>query len=283
MTITALNPLTPEPRRWSIGLPCPLSIGIATFGLAVGAVNVPFNSSVSSQQTLIREAFAEEVPIGKRDAEHLQDGSGDAEKNVRDIGRLIESLASTNEAPLQRGKGGDLRLEYPAGYDKNAEEVVKAAGDKLIRYGTAAFELLLEHFKDKRFSYVNETSGGFKTDSVGDACRSIIKCQLEVYQKITIYPGAVPSYFLDVLYKDKKPDEWWESRRKMSLYEIQTETVDWAISEQKRILRAGKYRGENIDTEKLAEIITRNESTLETLRRSKTPIAAKRTFPTRLK
>ncbi len=264
-------------------LPRPQWFALATVGLALGTVNLPFHISDSSQHSLIRNVFADEVSSSKRGSRDLRDGSPATAKQVREIEELIDALASKNKAPVQRGKGGHLRLEYSTDYDKSADEAVEAAGDKLIGYGTAAFPMLFEHFEDQRFSHVTETSGGDTTAPVGSACRSIIECQLEVYRKIGIYPRMVPSYFWDVVDKDEKPDEWWKSHKMMSLQEIQIEGVEWAISQQKGILRAGNYRGDNFNKERLAEIITRNESTLEMLRKTKKPIAAKRTFPRILK
>jgi hypothetical protein len=131
----------------------------------------------------------------------------------------------------------------------------------------------------RRYTAVAAVSGA----TVGNACRSIIACQLEVYERIDIYPGAVPSYFRYVVSKDKKPDEWWKSHEKLSLYEMQIEAVEWAISEQKEIAQAGKYRGEEVDTKEFAVVIARNEKMLERLRTTQKPIVAKRRFPTHLK
>lgn len=72
-------------------------------------------------------------------------GSPDAETALQEIGRLIDALASKNKAPIQRGRKGDLELEYPEDYDEKADELVNSAGDKLIARGTVAFPLLIEH------------------------------------------------------------------------------------------------------------------------------------------
>ncbi|HEY3968734.1 MAG TPA: hypothetical protein VGM05_29570 [Planctomycetaceae bacterium] len=241
-----------ESRRFAIRLPRPLCVGLAIlFVLAVGAVGLRTRAT--------------------------------ADEQADEIERLIDALASTNKAPKQRGQDGGLGLDYPPEYDKNAEVVVKHAGDKLIAHGATAFPALFEHLDDRRFSHVDEGANGFATAAVGAACGSIIACQLEIYEKINIYPGAFPSYYRYVVHKDEKPDEWCKSHTEMSLYEMQTEAVEWAISEQKEISHVGKYRGEKVDTKKLAEIIARNERTLERLRETRKPIVAKRAFPTRLK
>ncbi|MBS0264086.1 MAG: hypothetical protein JSS02_19275, partial [Planctomycetes bacterium] len=128
----------------------------------------------------------------------------DAETESTEIRRLIDDLASKNSEPVQRGSSGDRRLAFPGDYDKHADEVVKSAGDKLISYGTAAFPMLIEHFQDERFSHVIDTPAGEMTAPVSRACRSIIECQLEVYEKAgsdDTYPW-MPPYFEDVVEKD---------------------------------------------------------------------------------
>ena len=124
--------------------------------------------------------------------------SPEKDEQHRQIKRLIDALASTNPVPKQLGKGGDLELFYAPEYSQKAQEAVYRAGDKLISRGAIAFPLLFEHFDDKRFSYVTDTPGGEMTCPVGDACQHVVACQLEVYEKIGIYPRMVPDYFWDV-------------------------------------------------------------------------------------
>jgi hypothetical protein len=133
----------------------------------VGAIGLPFDSSPFVPHTRINDVFGEEVPSNKRGSRDLWDSSPATAKELLEIEQLIDALASKNKTPVQRGKGGDLRLEYSTDYDKSADEVVKAAGDMLIKRGTTAFPMLFEHFEDQRFSHVTETSGGDTTAPVG--------------------------------------------------------------------------------------------------------------------
>src|SRR5262249_54483596 len=115
------NPVTPH--SFSPRLSLRLWFGVLPTGLLL--------------QLPVRAGCGEEGPNGNSDAVAGRDDSAGTKKQAREIKRLIDALASRNKAPVQRGKGGDLRLEYPDDYDQQADEVVKSAGDKLIAHGAA--------------------------------------------------------------------------------------------------------------------------------------------------
>ena len=78
---------------------------------------------------------------------------------------LVEALASKNIAPGL----GDL----PKNYDKNAQVVVYLAVQQLLAEGSAAFDILIEHFNDKRYAYTDQCPDGNYDRTVGDVCRMI--------------------------------------------------------------------------------------------------------------
>src|SRR5690349_21490080 len=113
------------PDSFSPRLPRPLWFGIVVMWVILGSFR--FQSLLSCRQSAVREAYGEEAPNVKLSPVARRDDSAGAEKQAREIERLIDGLASRNKVPIQRGKGGDLRLEYPDDYDEQADEVVKSA------------------------------------------------------------------------------------------------------------------------------------------------------------
>ncbi len=77
---------------------------------------------------------------------------------------IVELLASKNAAPRMGSDG------FPPSYDRNAQVVVYLASQQLLNEGSAAFDILIEHLNDKRYSYTQAEPDSDYNRTVGDVC-----------------------------------------------------------------------------------------------------------------
>ena len=97
--------------------------------------------------------------------------------------------------------------------------------------------ILMNHIKDKRFSYVYEEgiSGVYETANVGTACRRIVEEHVEVYRGLvtkTDEEGRSKSlWFIED--GCGGIEKWWKSRKGRTLAELQREGIEWALKQRK--------------------------------------------------
>jgi hypothetical protein len=149
-----------------------------------------------------------------------------------DIPNLVEALASINAPPKD---GPDA--EYPAGFDHSAQRFVRAARQKLIRKGVAAFPELVKHGSDTRYSYTEVYAVEINL-SVGKVCEEIIEEQIRP-RSSTQYrsrKGADGRWHNQPFYFDTQGGvaKWWAMHANMNLREMRIEATQWWIDEEEK-------------------------------------------------
>src|SRR5262245_35286381 len=89
----------------------------------------------------------------------------------REIKDLIARLVSPNPEPTLRGDG----WRVPKGYDRDKQQKVLDAFEKLRKVGPIAFPLLIRGLEDERYCLTACDSGVASINlSVGEVCRCIV-------------------------------------------------------------------------------------------------------------
>jgi len=151
-----------------------------------------------------------------------------------EIKELIAQLVSPNPEPKLRGDG----WREPKGYDRDKQQKVIAAYEKLRKIGPKAFPFLIERFEDKRYCLTASDSGVASMNvSVGHACRAIIDDQVQPYGFWPRQSGDPrgkplrPSKHWELISR-KEARKWWEKNKEKTLYQLQLENLDWVIAEE---------------------------------------------------
>ncbi len=188
---------------------------------------------------------------------------------------LVELLASKNPAPKRRE--GEIRV--PENYDRNAQVIVFLAIQQLLVEGADAFEVLLAHQEDERYSFSFHGVQGDGNLSVAGACHWIVKQSVECYASEIHYLTRDQDFVY--LFRDGEADsnlsEWWKKNRARPLWELQIEaidqqirfmrTVDWKTARDP-FLDGGKLDQEDFEThrkENLA-ILLRLKNSIEAMK-----------------
>jgi hypothetical protein len=103
-------------------------------------------------------------------------GEQDHQESQKRIAYLIEMLASKNAAPPILGdasEGDDQVVGFPENYDKSLQVPVYLATQQLLAEGEVAFDQLLAHLEDKRYSFSVNSLNDYNND-VSDACEEIL-------------------------------------------------------------------------------------------------------------
>lgn len=147
-----------------------------------------------------------------------------------DVEQLIEMLASPNEMPTwPGGDTSDGPPDYPGDYDKAAQTRVLSARDALVAKGTTAFELLIKHTDDYRYSYTEQRGKAFWVNvHVAHVCREIIAVQVEVFRPFIRPSGPTDPRRFWVPGGRVALEQWWDSHKHQGLCAIQIEAVKWA-------------------------------------------------------
>lgn len=188
------------------------------------------------------------------------------------IDALIEELASPND-PKSLIRTSRY-LTFPPDWNHKAQRQVSQAARSLVNKGRSAFPQMVARAGDNRFSFVSTSgNGAMSSRSVGYACGTILEVQLDVFETT----GVRPSYFWTVVEGEGKGDvnraKWWEERKDKSLFELQIESVEWAIEQHTQLRK--DWRKKNVDKDdlkQLTEVIAANKKTLSKLQSTKQPI-----------
>ncbi len=137
----------------------------------------------------------------------------------------IEELA--NEQPARRFETPDDRLTKT---ERASLEKVENAYRQLTEHFLLALPSLIEHLDDDRYSFPTEhpTSGVFQNQSVGQACRSIVQ------RKVLIRNPTFIDHREIAVWIEMPIDSTWYNRvSKMSLFEMQIDSLDWLLKQPK--------------------------------------------------
>ncbi len=142
---------------------------------------------------------------------------------------LVGYLASKNSSPAT----GDGRLytgaEPPASYSTREQAVVFLAIQQLFQEREAGCDVLVEHLKDKRYSYCYDAPSGIYDRSVGAVCFDIVRLNIYCYQDLGVlrhFTGG--QNFLHEM-GGKELSTWWKEHRKEGLLKIQLRMIDHQI------------------------------------------------------
>ena len=130
--------------------------------------------------------------------------------------------------------------------------LVRDAYRMLAKHFVVVLPQLVDHLADKRYSFPREhpSSGFYENQSVGDACQAIIDAKLLPRNPIMMSLGDKAVWHnLPVTRK------WFERVRKMSLFEMQIDSLDWLLRQpppsgvdntewQTRLTEVRKFRDE---------------------------------------
>ena len=135
----------------------------------------------------------------------------------------IEQLANLSPGREHNGDVGQDRLTDKEQMDL---ELVEQAYRKLTKHFLATLPQLVEHIGDKRYSFPREhpSSGFYENQSVGDACQSIIDGKLLLRNPMILNRGDKAVWRKLPVDKD-----WLQRVRKMSLFEMQLDSLDWLL------------------------------------------------------
>jgi hypothetical protein len=142
------------------------------------------------------------------------------------VGLLIELLASKNDAPEARR--GAIRV--PKQYDKGAQVLVYLASQQLLAEGADAFDGLIAHFDDERYSFSYHGISGDGNMRVGGVCRWIMRQTVECYiSEINLITRDQDWVYLFRDGEDANLAEWWKKNRNRPLQELQLDAIEHAI------------------------------------------------------
>jgi hypothetical protein len=135
-------------------------------------------------------------------------------------------LTSKNPAPTKKKI---TEWVPPKGYDTKAQAAVYLAIQGLLTDGSTAFDTLLAHFNDERYSFSVEGDQEVHNVSVGEVCRVIMvrTIQCADYEIEILTPDQLDIY----IGRTAKGDlaKWWKANKHRPFWEIQVEALDDAI------------------------------------------------------
>jgi hypothetical protein len=143
---------------------------------------------------------------------------------------LVELLASKNTV------SETSRHTWPDGYDRNAQVVVYLAIQQLLAEGATGFDMLLEHFNDKRYCYTEAYPDDDCNITVGSACSSIMVRCIKCYN-YQIHVITNEQFGLEPDFRKQDLATWWKHNRYRPLWKIQVEAIDQAIALMERVRR----------------------------------------------
>ncbi len=176
------------------------------------------------------------------------------------ISLLVSQLHSMNPPPHIDRTGKPIAI-FPSGYDWHDQKRVLSAWKQLHERAHEALPELIASCHDDSYCVTFETpSGAWKNMTVGECCRYIVKCNVNLYKRPYLRDGITDDLIsaVDITQEHKKAglldvDVWWVSRRDKSLYELQLESVRWARRRLKE--REASSTEDSIDVKRRQEII----------------------------
>jgi len=151
---------------------------------------------------------------------------------------LIEMLASKNPAPVIKRKPiepfdvwAQDTIEFSLKHDTALQVTVYLALQQLLAEGDAAFDQLLAHTNDKRYSFTVEryAPGPFHTRynySVSDACELIVECNVRPFEPELHFLTKGQNRLYPTRDWDPPWAEWWKKNKHRGLASVQIEAID---------------------------------------------------------
>jgi len=184
--------------------------------------------------------------------------------------KLIKELVSPNK-PI-RIQNYPPTIAIPPNFDWKAQERIEENRAILYDHCEEALPFLIEGCTDSRFSLVSQWSEDtdYYSWNVGRVCAEIISRHAEVFRDQMHF--SLPRWhrynFVPVPHalaeKERKEiQEWWHTRKSMSLRELQLAGFDWAIEKCKR-----EFKGQSDDEGEIKALVAARDK----LRKSSKPL-----------
>ena len=147
--------------------------------------------------------------------------------------KLIDNLASRNSPPTISEKDPTADPRYPPNFDKSDQDRVRKAYDALGERVEELLPHLVKHADDDRYSYTAESpSGSWSNNSVGFACRSILRANVATYVPLVrrstwLLKSGFPTNPKDI-------QRWWSDQNGKELWQLQLHWLEWALEEERK-------------------------------------------------
>ncbi len=159
---------------------------------------------------------------------------GSAPVTLKHCEKLVEQLANPHKPPFP-GRSTTLP-ELPPGISETAllkqQRPVQDAYVDLGKNFSIALPAIVKGVRDERYSYTSEVArnGCYENSTVGNACSRLIYRHVEIHAPITTTLDN-DQFFHGLSYIEHCGgiEKWWKSRSKMTLAEMQLETLDWVV------------------------------------------------------
>jgi len=146
---------------------------------------------------------------------------------------LIEMLASKNPAPEITGEKWerDAIIEYSKEYNDSLQVPVYLALQQLLAEGEGAFDQLLAHTDDNRYSFTVKRIEQFYNRSVSVVCKSIVERNLRCcHPELHLITRGHGWYSYPNLEPFGSLAKWWQKNNKRGLAALQIESIDDTIA-----------------------------------------------------
>ena len=196
--------------------------------------------------------------------------SEDAEQRdeLTRVKELIELLASRNVLGADRRVSQlDHDMTIPPAYNVRDQAVVYLAIQQLLQEGDSAFDMLAQHFDDKRYSVTIESPSCLEHWSVGVVCRRIMQRQFYCFEDVGFLEEITSNQY-------RRPSEdvatSWKRIHGTPLWKIQAETIQTQIGFFRNLdlikVRPAHPFQKRPPIKALEEMRARNIAKLETMR-----------------
>ncbi|MBI1914496.1 MAG: hypothetical protein HYS12_07130 [Planctomycetes bacterium] len=146
---------------------------------------------------------------------------------------LIEMLVSKNPAPKITGEldERDAIIEYSKEYNDSLQVPVYLALQQLLAEGEGAFDQLLAHTDDNRYSFTVKWTEQFYNRSVSDVCKSIVERNLRCCNpELHLITRGGPDPYPNLEPFGGSLAKWWQKNKKRGLAALQIESIDDTIA-----------------------------------------------------
>lgn len=182
------------------------------------------------------------VVLGCSSLPRSPSGTTSLDSSQPKVRELIEALVS-KYPPLfpdghwPGGGGGIFGDDKLTPEDEEGDRVLRVR-EQLRDIGMPAFDALISARVDERYSY-SWVYAAWRNHSVGDACFMIVESQVVFhgfgYKSREAADGrhAVKPSYLRHLRAQKRLGQWWADRRGRTLRELQVESLEWTIAQER--------------------------------------------------
>jgi hypothetical protein len=101
---------------------------------------------------------------------------------------------------------------------------------QLLQEGDSAFDALIGHFEDKRYSISYDAPSGIYDSSVGSVCKHIMRASIYCYEDLGTLKQFTSGQHYPHEMAQLKLAGWWKQNRTKPLWRIQVAMIDHQIA-----------------------------------------------------